>query len=306
MKALAVAIFGPTGVGKTSLSIELAGNNGEIISVDSRQIYKFMDIGTAKPSSQQLEKVNHYLINFITPDIKFSAADFKKNAENLISEILSRNKIPFLVGGTGLYFNALFKGMVDIPPIDKEIQKKLLIELNEKGQPALFKLLEDKDPEYAARIHPNDKQRLLRSLEVIIGTGNKFSSYLKTQNVKNEIQYIKIGINISREILYKRIDQRVDEMISSGFLSEVKKLIELGYDEKSHGMNGIGYFEFLSYLKNKISFDEAVYLIKKNSRNYAKRQLTWFRSYEDAEWFSNEEIENIKIFLDKKFGEYKI
>jgi tRNA dimethylallyltransferase len=305
MKVFAVTIFGPTGVGKTALSIELAVNSGEIISVDSRQVYQYMDIGTAKPSLFQLQKVKHHLINIITPDIKFSAAEFKKNAEYLMPEIWARNKIPFLVGGTGMYFNALFKGMVDIPDIDKEVQKNLLKDWNEKGQNILYKMLLDKDPEYAAKIHPNDKQRTLRSLEVIIGTGKKFSSYLKTQNLKNDIQYIKIGININRELLYKRIDQRVDEMIASGLLSEVRKLVELGYNENAHGMNGIGYFEFLSFLKNKISYDEAVYLIKKNSRNYAKRQLTWLRSFEDTEWFSNDELENIQNFLNKKFGEYK-
>jgi len=303
MKALAVAVFGPTGVGKTSISLDIAENTGEIISVDSRQVYKYMDVGTAKPSESQLKQVKHHLIDIITPDKRFTVADFKNQAEVLINEIINRKKIPFLVGGTAMYFNALFSGIVDIPQISEKTKSFLEKKWNEEGQEFLYDLLKEKDPVYSNKIHSNDKQRTLRALEVFFDTGKTFSDFLKTDNVKNDFQYLKICINIDREIVYKRINDRVDEMISSGLVSEVKKLMELGYDEKSPGMSGIGYSEILEHLSGKISLDEAIYKIKLNSRHYAKRQLTWFRSFDDVKWFSNDQKDDIKKYIFEKIGE---
>ncbi len=297
---IAIAIFGPTGVGKTSLALKIAKNYGEIISVDSRQVYKYMDIGTAKATKSDIETVPHHMINLITPDQSFTAGRFRREASAVIDNLKSKNKIPLLVGGTGLYFDALIEGLSDIPSVSTSIRESVIDRWLKNGQPAMYELLSLVDSVYAKKIHPNDKQRTLRALEIFYETKKPFSSFfISKKGYESDIKYIKIGINIDRETLYKRIDERVYKMVDMGLVSEVKMLLEMGYSERSPGLNTIGYKEIVSYLKDEISLDVAIKLIQKNSRHYAKRQLTWFRRTDNVTWFENSEDDNIVRFLLK-------
>lgn len=298
MNYRAVALFGPTGVGKTALSLKLAKkNNAEIISVDSMQVYRHMDIGTAKILPQEQDGVIHHLIDVVNPDEPFTAGDFKRFSEDKIISIAKHNKIPFLVGGTGFYFSTLINGIVDIPKIDEVLRNRLRELLLKRDKEWIFRMLELVDYELSTRLSKNDSQRVLRGLEVFFGTGRKLSDFYKEErNNLNNVSYLKIGLNISREDLYERINQRVDIMIQAGLENEVRKLLEMGYTRNDWGMKGIGYVEFLDYFEKKCSFQEAVEKIKQNSRHYAKRQLTWFRKMDDVYWFSpNQEDEILSL-----------
>ena len=307
MPPTAVAIFGPTAVGKTDLAIRLAQElDGQIISVDSMQVYKYLDIGTAKPSKEELSAVKHHLIDIIEPNVKYSAADFRSSAE-AITEVLCRDgKLPLLVGGTGLYYNAIFYGLIDIPTVPQNVRTQLNDMYNEKGLPYLYEMLQEHDPEYAAKIHANDKQRTTRALEVYLATGRTFSSYLATENRKSNIRYIKIGLNTDRSILYDRINRRVDIMIDKGLVDEVQNVLNMGYAENCPGMKGIGYKETVDYLNHRCTEEEMIYQIKQNSRHYAKRQLTWFRSIDDVQWFDVGESDiftKAKEYINQKMEE---
>jgi tRNA dimethylallyltransferase len=299
MKSFAVAIFGPTGVGKSSNALTLAENIGEIISVDSMQVYKYMDIGTAKPSKEDQKRVKHHLIDIIPPNIQFNAGDFVRLSKILIQDIIKKNKIPFLVGGTGLYFLSLMRGMVDIPKIDTKIKEYLLDKWHKIGQIRMFNILKRFDYDYSLKIHQNDKQRTLRALEVFLGTKRKFSDYLKLENNKNDIQYIKIGINVERNSLYELINKRVDLMIKSGLIDEVKNLLSMGYTKNDPGLRAIGYAELIDYFNGAIDLNKAIELIKQNSRHYAKRQITWFKKIPDVKWFNNNQNDEIRDFIYK-------
>lgn len=286
MTPTAAAIFGPTAVGKTDLSIRLAQYlGGQIISVDSMQVYRYLNIGTAKPSQDELSAVRHHLIDIIDPDQKYSAADFRDSAETLIMQLSQSGIMPLLVGGTGLYYNALFRGLIDIPPVSQDIRNQLHTLYNEKGQSYLYGMLLEHDPNYAAKIHANDKQRTNRALEVYLGTGRTFSSYLATDNHKQDIRYIRIGLNTDRNILYDRINRRVDMMMSMGLTDEVRNVLAMGYAPDCPGMKGIGYRETIQYISGLCTEEEMIYNIKQNTRHYAKRQLTWFRSIDNVQWF---------------------
>ena len=307
MTPTAAAIFGPTAVGKTDLSIRLAQElNGQIISVDSMQVYKYLNIGTAKPSQDELSAVKHHLIDIIEPDKKYSAADFRDSAETLVMQLTQSGIMPLLVGGTGLYYNALFRGLIDIPPVSQDVRMKLNELYTEKGQPYLYGMLQEHDPDYAAKIHANDKQRTNRALEVFLGTGRTFSSYLATDNHKKDIRYIKIGLNTDRNILYERINRRVDIMMDMGLTDEVRNVLAMGYSENCPGMKGIGYKETIDYLNNRCSKEEMIYNIKQNTRHYAKRQLTWFRGIDDVQWFDVSDSDiftKVKDYIHQKMEE---
>jgi tRNA dimethylallyltransferase len=261
------------------------------------QVYRFMDIGTAKPATQDLQKVKHHLIDILTPDQQFTAGEFKRNAEELIKEIHNNNKIPFLVGGTGLYFTSLIRGMIEMPEVDQSFKKQLSVKSGKIGQSRMYGILKRLDPDYAHQIHPNDNQRTLRALEIILGTKKKFSFYLKQENKKTGLDFLNIGIRVEREKLYEIINNRVDKMIESGLVDEVKRLLEIGYDKNSPGMKAIGYKEIISFLENRISLDKAIDEIKKNSRHYAKRQFTWFNALKDVNWFDVADKNKIKEFI---------
>lgn len=298
MNYRAVALFGPTGVGKTALSLKLAEkNNAEIISVDSMQVYRYMDIGTAKILPNEQNGIVHHLIDVVNPDEPFTAGDFKRFSENKIIDIAKRGKTPFLVGGTGFYFSTLINGIVDIPKIGDNLRERLRKLLSKRGKQWIFRMLELVDYDLSLRLNENDSQRVLRGLEVFFGTNRKLSDFYndKRNNLDN-VSYLKIALNISRDELYDRINQRVDSMVQSGLENEVRKLLDMGYTRDDWGMKGIGYVEFIDYFEGKCSFSEAVDKIKQNSRHYAKRQLTWFRKMSDVYWFSpNDEGEIISL-----------
>lgn len=280
----AVFLFGPTASGKTTLSIELSQKiNSEIISADSIQVYRFMDLGTAKPSQEQRKKIPHYLIDIVNPDQDWTVADFIDNAKKCIFDIKSREKIPLIVGGTGLYLNALINGY-GFPIVNKD--KNVRNKLSEFESAKLHEKLENIDPQSALKINKNDKKRLIRALEVYELTGKPISQLQrKAPHNKNNLKLF--CINIEREILYERIDQRVDVMLSAGLVDEVKSLLEK-YNENLNSMQALGYKEVISYLKNNISYGEMVELIKKRTRNFAKRQLSWFRGFQDVNWIEAE------------------
>ena len=280
MKQKLLVIGGPTAVGKTDLSIKLAKRlNGEIISADSMQIYKYMDIGSAKVTEDEMDGIEHYLINTITPDISFSVADFKEYGEKALDNIISKGKLPIISGGTGLYINSLTCNMTFTEAEKDELYRKYLEDLAiEKGNEYIHEMLKNCDPISYEEIHPNNRKRVIRALEVFKLTNKPFSSYNAGDDFYNsnyDVYYYVLTMN--REKLYARINKRVDIMMEKGLLDECMKLKEIGYTSDIQSMQGIGYKEILYHLEGKISLDEAINMIKQGSRNYAKRQLTWFR-----------------------------
>ena len=287
-------IVGPTAVGKSKLAIELAKKlNGEIISADSMQVYIGMDIGTAKPTREELEEIPHHLINLIAPDKSWSVSDFVNNAKDLIGNIAGKGKLPIIVGGTGLYLNALIEGY-SFPEIKKdiEVRKRLEGESKQFGSLHLYERLKKIDPETAANIHYNDTKRIIRALEVYELTGKPMSE-LRTKDEENiQFKPVIIGLNMDRHQLYKRIEARIDEMLAKGLIDEVKSLIAEGYDRKLTSMQAIGYKEVAEHLHGKYTYDELVNILKQNTRNFAKRQITWFRRFKDVNWF---DVEKLKL-----------
>ena len=279
MKNNLIIIAGPTGVGKTEISLKLAERiHGEIVSADSMQIYKFMDIGSAKSSLEERERIPHHMIDILSPFDSFTVSQYKDMAEKCIDEIISRGKVPIMVGGTGLYIDAVVKNMSFTEGGTDEGYRLELEKLaNEKGNEYVHHLLNEVDPVSAERIHPNNLKKVIRALEVYKITKKPFSDFKDTDEANPKYKISYFYLNKNRESLYNDIDLRVEIMVKSGLLEEVKMLREKGLDKSYVSMQGIGYKEILSYLDNQMTFDEAISLIKKRSRNYAKRQLTWFR-----------------------------
>lgn len=299
-----IVILGPTASGKTKLSIELAKDiHGEIVSADSMQVYKYMDVGTAKPDEEEKQGIKHYLIDEITPDREFSVAGFQQLAIKYIDDIINRGKVPIVSGGTGLYIDSLIYNIEFGDTIcDWELREKLKNEALEKGNEYLHNKLKEIDPEAAEKIHMNNVKRVIRAIEVYTYSQKPISMH-QEESRKNPSKYsfMIFGLRMDREKLYERINQRVDLMLEKGLVQEVKKLIEMGYDKSTIAMQGIGYKEILSYLRGEITLDEAVYVLKRDTRHYAKRQLTWFNRMKDVTWIDidqnsnlNEIIKNIK------------
>jgi len=283
-------ILGPTATGKTDLAIDLAKkNNGEIVNADSQLIYRQMDIGTAKPSIEERKEIPHHLIDIINPNQHFSVAKYKKLATETINGIRSRGKIPFLVGGTGLYIDAAVYDF-QIPKVKPDMELRL--ELSSKSKEDLLGYLEQLDPEAAATIDPNNPRRLIRAIEIIEKSGQPLST-MKSKNEKPK-NVLLIGLDFySREDLYKRIERRVDQMFKKGFLEEVKELADV-YPWNIPGFNALGYRQLEFYFRNEISLTEAIEAIKQETRHYAKKQLTWFKRNKDIEWIKNvEETEKL-------------
>ncbi len=274
-----IAIVGATASGKTSCAIELAKKiDGEIISADSRLVYKGFDIGTAKPTKEEQQGIPHYMIDIVEPEFEYSAGLYKQQAKEIISEILSRGKTPIIAGGTGLYIDILLKNY-DLPQIeaDKELRKELKTYTKED----LYNKLLELDSSAGEIIDKNDSKKIIRAIEIIKTTGKTLSDSRGINQSEYEVQWI--GKNFERKVLYERIDKRVDLMIAAGLLEETKRLLD------KHGripnlVNTIGYREIIGYLDNKYSLDEGLELLKKNTRNYAKRQLTWFRRNPEIKW----------------------
>ena len=300
-KQKVMVICGPTASGKTKLGIEVANRiNGEIISCDSMQIYKDMNIGTAKPTKIEMSQAKHYLVDFVSPTERYSVAEYKKDAEKVIEKILSEGKTPIIVGGTGLYLNSLIYG-IDYPNIETDLKYREELEnkVNEEGLENLYNEAKKIDPEAIEEISPNDKKRILRILEIYHQTG-KNKTEIEAESRKNGVKYdYRIFVlNMDREKLYERINKRVDIMIEQGLIEEVKSLVKK-YTEFPTAMQGLGYKEMVEYLDNKITKEEAIEKIKMESRRYAKRQITWFKSYENAIWLNAENKNNVDIILEE-------
>ena len=281
-------VSGPTGVGKTELMLEVCEKaNGEIVSMDSRQIYRYMDIGTAKPSPRDRERVPHHMIDILNPDEYYNAFLYRKDSLKVMEEILKKGRIPVFVGGTGLYADALVRGIFEGVPADENVRRKLR-ELEEREPGILRKMLEEFDPESATRIHPNDMKRTIRALEVYMKTGMRISDLRK--RAKGSDRFKIVVLNRDREELYRRINERVEKMLKDGLIEETKKLLDMGYSRNLNSLNTIGYKEVIDYLDGKIDYDKMKHLIKRNSRRFARRQIIWYRRYDDAVWIDLSEL----------------
>lgn len=282
-------LIGPTAIGKTALSIELAERmRGEIISADSMQIYKYMDIGSAKISKEEMKNIPHHLIDIVLPDEEFTVANFKDNATRLIKDINDRNKLPIIAGGTGLYINSLVYDLkfTEVSP-NEEIRNELEYLANEHGNEYLHQELQKIDKKSADRISLNDRKRLIRAIEIYKVTKKPMSEH--NENFRTPIKdynLTMVGLNMDRAELYNRINQRVDIMIQQGLIEEVEKLLSMGYNKELVSMQGIGYKEIIMFLEGILSLEESIKLIKQGTRNYAKRQLTWFRRDTRIKWFN--------------------
>ena len=281
-----ITIIGPTGIGKTNLAIKIANYfKTEIVSADSRQFYKEMNIGTAKPSNSELNSIKHHLINNKSINDDYNISDYEKDALKSINSIFNKNDIAILVGGSGLYINTILYGLDEIPEISNDTRILLYLDLELKGIKKLQDQLKLLDPVSHDAIDINNPRRLIRALEVSISTGKSYSSFLKKKKKKRDFNIIVLGINQDRSELYNKIDTRVDNMVERGLINEAKELYSL---KSLKALNTIGYSEVFNYIENKYSLEECISEIKKNTRRYAKRQLTWFKSIDKVEWITPE------------------
>ena len=298
-----IVLTGPTAVGKTSLSIALArAVEGEIISADSMQVYKHMDIGSAKIKKEEIEGIPHYLIDVLEPDEEFHVVRFQEMAKEAMKEIYSKGKIPILTGGTGFYIQAVVKDIDFSQDTEKSSVRERLENLaQEKGGEYLHELLAQRDPESAEKIHPNNIKRVIRALEYYELTGEKISLHNEREGEKvspyNTAYFV---LSDHRERLYEKIDRRVDQMLDEGLVEEVRRLAQMGYTRDMVSMQGLGYKEILAYLEGEYSLEEAVYVLKRDTRHFAKRQLTWFRREKDVIWVKKPDFD----YDDKKILEY--
>lgn len=287
MNKTVIAIVGPTAVGKTKLGIEVAKQiNGEIISGDSMQVYKYMDIGTAKVTKQEMHGIPHHLIDTKEPDQDYSAAEFQHDVQTSINEITLRNKIPIIVGGSGLYIQAaLYNYHFTQQKRDHKMTDQLEKIVVNEGITPLYNRLKEVDPEQAAKIHPNNHRRVIRALEIYETTGRTMTANQEKQSDESPYNIITIGLAMDRTLLYQQINHRIDLMMKNGLLNEVKSLYEQGY-ENCQSMRAIGYKEFIPYFKGEQRLEHSIEILKRNSRRYAKRQYTWFKNKMNIHWYT--------------------
>ena len=294
-----IILTGPTAVGKTALSIELAKDlNAEIISADSMQIYEYMDVGSAKVTKEEMDGVIHHLIDEVKPDYAFSVSEFQKRANKYIKDIDDRGKKVLVTGGTGLYLNSLIYDM-DFAKSNSnsKLREELELELKENGIDYMHEKLKALDEDAANRIHKNNTKRVIRALEVCLN-GKKMQDFSTELKYNENYQPIIIVLNRDREVLYERINKRVDLMMENNLIDEVKHLLDIGYDKNLISMQGIGYKEIVKYLEGEYSLDEAIEIIKRDSRRYAKRQITWFKRYKESKWFDLDKYDNSEILKE--------
>jgi tRNA dimethylallyltransferase len=283
-----LAVVGPTASGKTRLAIEVAETLGaEIISADSMQVYRGMEIGVGTPMSEELTRVKHHFVGMLDPGDHFSAGEFQRLARRVIDDLTVQGKPAVIVGGSGLYVRALIDGLFEGPGADEFIRSRLHSEAEERGVAALYGRLEQQDPQYAAEIQPGDLRRIVRALEVLEMTGRPFSDHHSDHRQTGEsLPAIQVALDYPREQLYARIDARVDQMIDRGLVDEVRRLVEAGYESRLLRLRSLGYPEFVAHLKGELTVDEAKDAMKLNTRRFAKRQLSWFRSDTRIHWLS--------------------
>jgi tRNA dimethylallyltransferase len=293
-----IVITGPTATGKSAAGVLVAEQvGGEIVSADSMLLYRHMDIGTAKPTLPERRGIPHHMIDILEPDQEYSVALYQKETRNIIKEIYDRGNLPILVGGTGLYIRAV------IDPYDfgtsggePALRKRLLDEAEQDGYDKLHRRLSEVDPEAAARLHPRDLRRVIRALEVYYLTGRPASSYMKLNQYHPPLYRLcMFGLNMERANLYRRIEQRVDSMLEAGLVEEVRRLLDSGYSKELKSMRSLGYKEIAAYLNGEITLEEAVELLKRNTRRFAKRQLTWFRRDDRIRWLDIEKYGSIEL-----------
>ncbi len=298
-----VVIAGPTASGKSRIGVDLARKfNGEIISCDSMQVYKYMDIGTAKITQEEMQGIPHHMISVADPLKDYSVGEYAKAAEISIKDVRSRGKVPFIVGGSGLYIDSILYPLTFGSNKNNSIRLELQRELEENGAEYMHAKLAAIDPKDAEKIHPNNTKRVLRALEIYQVTGN-CKSEMKEDVKPMKYDCLMIALDLDREELYCNINNRVDKMMQDGLLDEISKLNTMGIDFSKQSMQAIGYKEFENYFNGTISIDDTVEIIKKNTRNYAKRQITWLKRYKFAKWLSTKEVEEIvnsvRMFLNE-------
>ena len=298
-------LIGPTAVGKTAVAIVLAQARGwEIISADSRQVYRYLNVGTAKPIRSELASVPHHFIDIRNPDEIYSAGEFAREARVSISEILARGKIPMIVGGSGLYIRALTQGFFEPPISNRSVQRELKQRAQQEGVAVLHAELAKVDAESAARLHPNDVHRIVRALEVFYTSGRPLSEFLKNETASTPYDFYFTGLSMPREELYNRIDLRVDNMIENGLVDECRKLLERGYSPELNALQTVGYKEVFAFLAKKLDEQKMIDEIKRHTRNYAKRQMTWFRKNPNPRWVersAKDAVESIAQLVSAEF-----
>lgn len=293
-----VVICGPTGIGKTSTAIAVARRfNGEIISADSMQVYRYMDVGTAKPTGEEMTQARHHMIDVVNPDEHFDAHQYCHMARRLAAELVTKGKLPIVAGGTGMYIKALLQGLFPMPPVPAAVQKRLKAELQQKGAAHLHQQLTRRDPELGRRLHPNDTARILRALAVWVTTGKSIAALQEEHRFEDQpFNTLKIGLAIDRPMLYDRINARARMMIQAGLLEEVQGLLDKGYSGDLKSMQSIGYRHMVGYIQGKLAWNEAVRTLKRDTRRYAKRQLTWFNADKEIHW---EKPDQLDLILNK-------
>lgn len=295
-----VIILGPTGIGKTDIAIDIALHfKTEIISADSRQVYKELKIGTATPSSEQLSQVKHYFIGNKSIYDYYNASMFEIEVINLLNILYQKRNVVVMAGGSGMYIDAISKGIDDIPTVDKEIRSNLALRLKAEGIESLRKELKYLDPDYYKRVDLKNPKRILKALEISIQTGKPYSSFLTQKQKIRNFTMLKIGLDIDREKLYSRINKRVDYMIENGLIEEAMQFFHV---KNINALNTVGYKEIFTHLEGKIQLEEAIKQIKKNTRNYARKQITWFNRYQDIKWFHPDKLYQIIHYIEQNMN----
>ncbi len=295
MNNFLIVLLGPTGVGKTDISIELAGSyNCEIISADSRQFFREMMIGTAVPSKDQLSVIKHHFVGFLSVEDYYSASLFERDVLDLLPALFSKNNIVLMSGGSGMYIDAVCEGIDNIPDVDTAIREKYITLYKREGIEGLRMALKILDPVHYAKVDLKNHKRIMRALEICETTGRPYSSFLNKGKIERNFRIIKVGLERDRDDLYMRIDARVDEMMSKGLENEVRNLYQF---RNKNALNTVGYREIFEFFDGKYSLERAVELIKRNSRRYAKRQMTWWNKDKEIKWFKPEQIEEIISYI---------
>src|SRR5450759_1194291 len=298
MKNILIVLLGPTGVGKTDISVDLAARfNCEIISADSRQFFMEMRIGTAVPTDHQLNTIKHHFIRFLSVEDYYSASLFERDVLDLLSRLFSRNNIVLMSGGSGMYIDAVCNGIDDIPDVDPVVRERYISKYKEEGIEGLRVALKLLDPEHYAKVDLKNHKRIIRALEICETAGRPYSSFLKNQKRERDFGIIKIGLERTRDDLYNRINSRVDDMIEMGLEEEARLLFKF---RNLNALNSVGYREFFDFFDGIFSRDKAIELIKRNSRRYAKRKITWWGKDKDIKWFQPEQVQDIIQFIEKK------